>query len=89
MPLLDTEPLTLSQWADKHFYLSAESSSVVGRWETRPYQKAIMDCISNDDIRTITWQKCGRVGYTKIIVAAVGYYAHHKKRKQVIWQPTG
>lgn len=82
------EPVKLSEWADENFYLSAESSSVTGAWETLPYQKAIMNCISNDDIRTITWEKSARVGYTKIIVAAMGYFAEHKRRNQVIYQPT-
>lgn len=86
--LKEPPPLSLSEWADEHFYLSAESSSIPGRWETLPYQKAIMDCISNDDIQTITMQKSARVGYTKIIVAAVGYFTEHKKRNQVLYQPT-
>lgn len=46
-----------------------------------------MDCISNDDIREVTWIKSARVGATKIIVAGVGYFAEHKKRNQVIFQP--
>lgn len=82
------EPLRLSEYADKHFYLSAESSYVEGKWETMPYQKAIMDCISNDDIREVTLKKSARVGYTKMLLAAINYFAEHKKRKQAIWQPT-
>lgn len=81
------EPLRLSQWADEHFYLVAESSYIEGRWETLPHQRAPMDCISNDDIRIVTLRKSARVGYTKIIVAAVGYFAEHKKRNQLIYQP--
>ena len=86
-PLKKPEPLRLSEWADEHFYLSAESSYIEGKWETLPYQRAIMDCISNDDIRDINWLKSARVGYTKIIVAATAYFAEHKKRNQVIFQP--
>jgi len=81
-------PLKLSEWADQHFYLSPESSSVAGRWETLPYQKAIMNAMSNDDIEIVTWKKSARVGYTKCFCAAVGYFAEHKKRNQVIYQPT-
>jgi phage terminase large subunit GpA-like protein len=46
-----------------------------------------MDCISNDDIREITFVKSARVGYTKMILAAIGYFAEHKHRNQAIWQP--
>ncbi len=86
--LYSPEPLKLSDWADKHFYLSPESSAVSGAWETLPYQRAIMNAISNDDIRIITLMKSARVGYTKIISAAMGYFAEHKKRNQLIYQPT-
>jgi phage terminase large subunit GpA-like protein len=81
-------PLRLSQWAAKHFYLSGESSYVEGRWVAYPFQTAIMDAVSNDDIEEVVFKKSARVGYTKIIVAAMGYFAHHKRRNQAIWQPT-
>lgn len=87
-PLKAVEPIALSRWMDEYFYLSPESSGTSGQWETRPYQRAIADCISLDDIEVLSWKKPGRVGYTKIIVGAMGYNAQHKKRNQVIWQPT-
>ena len=82
------EPQTLSEWSEKHFYLSAESSYVEQRWVPWPFQKPIMACISNDDIREVIWRKSARVGYTKIILAAIGYFAQHKRRNQAMWQPT-
>lgn len=87
-PLKVSEPLRLSEWAARNFYLSAESSYVEGRWKAYPYQVAIMDVIGNDDIREIIWQKAARTGYTKIILAAMCYFAEHKKRNQALWQPT-
>lgn len=87
-PLAVEAPLRLSQWAAAHFYLSAESSYQEKRWTAYPYQPAIMDCIGHDEIEEVIWQKPARVGYTKIILAAHGYFAHHKKRNQCIWQPT-
>jgi len=47
----------------------------------------MMDVISNDDIREVVIQKSARVGYTKIALAAVGYFAHHRRRNQALWQP--
>lgn len=82
------EPLTLSEWSEQHFYLSAESSYVEQRWVPWSFQKAIMACISNDDIREVIWRKSARVGYTKIILASIGYFAEHKRRNQCMWQPT-
>jgi len=82
------EPLSLAEWAEQHFHLSAESSYVEQDWTAWPYQRAILATISNDDIREVIWIKSARTGYTKIILAAQGYFAHHKRRNQALWQPT-
>lgn len=82
------EPQRLSEWAAKHFYLSAESSYVEGAWEAYPFQPAIMDAFGNDDIEEVVVKKSARVGYTKMLVAGIGYFAHHKRRNQAVWQPT-
>lgn len=82
------EPMSLDEWACEHFYLSAESSYVEQKWNPWWFQKPIMCCISNDDIYEIDWRKSARTGYTKIITAAMAYNAKHKRRNQVMWQPT-
>lgn len=81
-------PLSLEEWSRKHFYLSKESSYVEQGWVPWGFQRAILACISNDDIRFIDWKKSARVGNTKIMLAAIGYFAEHKRRNQVLWQPT-
>ena len=80
--------LSLREWAERHFYLSSESSYVEQRWEAWPFQRAILACIGNDDIHEVDVMKSARVGYTKILLAALGYFAEHKKRNQVLFQPT-
>lgn len=85
--LKSVEPLKLSDYANKYFYLSPESSYIEGEWETMPYQKSIMDCMGNDDIREVNIIKSARIGYTKMLVASVAYFAEHKKRNIAIWQP--
>lgn len=35
--------LSLSEWADKYAYLSAESAAEPGKWRTIPYQRGMMD----------------------------------------------
>jgi phage terminase large subunit GpA-like protein len=81
-------PMSLEEWSREHFYLSKESSYVEQDWRPWPFQRAIMACISNDDIRFIDFMKSARVGYTKILLASIGYFAEHKRRNQVLWQPT-
>lgn len=82
------EPLSLEEWSRQHFYLSKESSYVEQGWMPWGFQRAILACISNDDIRAIDWKKSARVGNTKIMLAAIGYFAEHKRRNQCLWQPT-
>ncbi|MDX9944276.1 MAG: phage terminase large subunit family protein [Azonexus sp.] len=81
-------PLTLEAWARTHFYLSAESSYVEQAWTPWPFQRAILACMSNDDIYEITLKKSARVGYTKMLLAFMLYNAQHRRRNQILWQPT-
>ncbi len=81
-------PMSLEEWSREHFYLSRESSYVEQSWRPWPFQRAIMACISNDDIYGIDFMKSARVGYTKILLATIGYNAEHKRRNQALWQPT-
>lgn len=81
-------PLTASEWADKHFYLSSESSYQEGRWETAPFQVAILNSMGNDLIREVNVVKSARVGYTKMLMANIGYKIQHKRRNILCYTPT-
>lgn len=81
-------PLALSEWAARHYYLSAESSQKAERWAPWPFQTAIMDAMSNDAIEEVDVMKSARVGYTKMLLACLAYDAHHRRRNQALWQPT-
>lgn len=80
-------PMTAAEWADEFFYLSAESSYVKGPWKTTPNQLAILNAMGNDDIEEVNWLKSARVGYTKCLTAALGYFIQHKGRNIAVWQP--
>lgn len=80
--------LTLSQWADEYAILSAESSADVGRWKTIPYQRGILDAITDRNIESVTCKKSARVGWTKILNHAVGYFMHYDPCPIMIVQPT-
>jgi len=82
------EPVSLSVWAHRHFYLSAESSQRTQRWEAYPFQIGLMDAMSDDGIEEVDFQKSARLGYTKCLLAMMGYTAQHKRRNQAVWQPT-
>lgn len=80
--------LSLSEWADAHFYLSAESSAEPGRWKTLPYQRAIMDAFTDPRVEQVTVMKSARVGWTKIVNALAGYCMHQSPCPILVVQPT-
>lgn len=86
-PFIRPEPLTLSEWANKNFYLSSESSYVEGPWDTLPFQLAIMNSMGHPDIEKVNVIKSARVGYTQMFKAAIAYFTEHKSRNQIVYQP--
>ena len=80
--------MTLSEWADEYAYLSAESSAEAGKWHTIPYQRGMMDAFTDPEIEQISIMKSARVGYTKIINNAIGYFIHHDPCPIMVVQPT-
>lgn len=80
--------LTLSEWADQHFRLSAESSAQVGRWVTLPYQKGIMDAFTDPAVTHVSVMKSARIGWTKIVNALIGYSIHQDPCPILVVQPT-
>jgi len=87
-PLLIPEPLQMNEWGNTYFYLSEGTSSITGPWESLPYQVAWLNWFGNDDIEIVDCMKGARLGYTKCIMIACGYFIEHKKRDIVIYQPT-
>lgn len=86
--LFKEPPMTVVEWADKHFYLSSESSYQEGRWTTAPFQVAILNAMGNDLIREVNFVKSARLGYTKMLMAFIGYLVQHKKRNVLMYCPT-
>lgn len=80
--------LSLSAWADAHFYLSAESAAEPGRWRTLAYQRGIMDAITDPNVERVSVQKSARIGYTKMVNATIGYYVHQDPCPILVVQPT-
>lgn len=86
--LLPPPHLNLSEWADLNFYLSVESSAEPGRWTSFPYQRGIMDAITDPEVEQVTWRKSARVGATKIFGATIGYFMDHDPCPIMVVQPT-
>jgi phage terminase large subunit GpA-like protein len=79
--------LSLADWADKNFVLPLGDANA-GRWRTIPYQRGIMDAITDPAIERISVMKSARVGWTKIMDIATGYFIHHDPCPILDVQPT-
>ena len=68
--------LTVSQWADKFRFLSAETSNESGLWRTErtPYLKEIMDALSaSSNLTHISVMKGAQLGLTETAINWIGY----------------
>ncbi|EFN7557678.1 TPA: phage terminase large subunit family protein [Escherichia coli] len=82
--LLRPEPQTAVEWADANYYLPKESAYQEGRWETLPFQRAIMNAMGSDYIREVNVVKSARVGYSKMLLGVYAYFIEHKQRNTLI-----
>jgi phage terminase large subunit GpA-like protein len=80
--------IALSEWADRHFRMSPESSATPGRWKTIAYQRGIMDAITDPRVERVSVQKSARIGYTKMIDAAIGYFIDGDPCPILVVQPS-
>lgn len=82
--------LTLSEWSDKYRVLSPEDSAEPGRWRTSkaPYQKEIMNAISDPRTEEIIIQASAQVGKTAIELNALGYFIHQDPSPIIVIMPT-
>lgn len=83
--------LKLSEWADKYRQLSSEASASPGRWRTdkAPYQREIMDTITDIDTQKTVIMSAAQVGKTDAMVLnPIGYYVHYEPSPIMVIQPT-
>jgi phage terminase large subunit GpA-like protein len=83
--------LKLSEWADRYRILSSESSAEPGQWVTdkAPYEREIMDAISDPDVPRVAVQKASQVGITdSAILNPIGYYIDEDPCPILVVQPT-
>lgn len=83
--------LKLHEWADEYRRLSSEASAEPGRWKTAkaPYQKEIMDAITDITIKKVVVMSAAQVGKTDaMILNPIGYYIHYEPSPIMVLQPT-
>lgn len=80
--------LSLSEWADREFYLSAESAAEPGKWKTIPYQRGILDAFSEPNVEKVSVMKSARIGWTKIVNILAAYCVAQDPCPVLVVQPT-
>lgn len=81
---------TVSQWADAERYLSPESSSEPGKWNTdrAPYQREILDSVNNPNYEDIIIKASSQVGKSEIINNIIGYFIDYDPSPILLIMPT-
>src|SRR5690606_33059827 len=85
------EPLAVSQWADRHRYLTREGAAEPGQWSTdrTPYLREIMDVLSDEHpCKKAVLVKCTQVGGTEVLNNFCGYVIDHSPGPTMVVMPT-
>jgi phage terminase large subunit GpA-like protein len=83
--------LTVSEWADRHRWLSSRASAEPGRYRTArtPYMREIMDRLSpGDPMQRVVFMKAAQVGATEAGNCFIGFVMHHAPGPMLAVQPT-
>jgi phage terminase large subunit GpA-like protein len=83
--------ISLSQWADRYRFLSSEAAAEPGHWRTSraPYQREIMDAVTDRKTRKVVVMSASQMGKTdSCILNPVGYYVHYDPAPIMVMEPT-
>lgn len=82
--------LTVSEWADRYRYLSGLASAEEGRWRTSraPYQRGIMDAISDPTVQRVCFMAPSQVGKSEILLNTIGFYIDQDPSPMLMVRPS-
>lgn len=83
--------LRVSEWADRHRMLVAETTREHGSWRTdrTPYLREIMDAMSvHHPARRVVFMKGAQIGGTEMALNVVGYVIHNAPGPMMYVNPT-
>lgn len=69
------QKIALSTWAEDKVYLPSSLSSQPGKLRLWPHQREIADSIGDPAVERVSVLKSVRIGYSQMLVAAIGSYA--------------
>jgi phage terminase large subunit GpA-like protein len=80
--------LSLSEWADRFFVLSAETAAEPGRWRSLPYQVELLNSITDPTVTQVSVMKSARIGYSLCMSASIAYFMQQDPSPILVVQPT-
>lgn len=83
--------VTVSEWADKHRFLTREGAAEPGPWSTdrTPYLRELMDCLSDEHpCKKAVFVKPTQVGGTEALNNMCGYIIEHSPGPTMVVMPT-
>lgn len=87
--LKPTEPMTVSEWAGRYMELPKGDANA-GKYSVdyAPYQKAIMDAITDPEVVDVSVMSSSQIGKSLIMKCGIGYYIDHEPTTQLVVLPT-
>lgn len=82
--------LTISDWADEYRRIPPEASAEPGFWNTdrAPYQREMMNAVSDALIERVIMMTAAQVGKTEIILNTIGYFIDKEPSPILLLNPT-
>ena len=78
--------LSLATWADEHYSLPAGDANE-GRWTTLPYQREILDAMSDPGVERVSVIKSAQIGWSQCVKILLAYYIAHDPCRILVVQP--
>ena len=82
------EPVRCSEWAAEHFFLSEMSSAAPGDFVPFETQRVFLDVAGGGVVEKVDVVKSSRVGFTKCLLALIGYLVEHRRRNVLNYHPS-
>lgn len=78
--------LSLAAWADQHYYLPPGDANA-GRWTTLPYQREILDAMSDPGVERVSVMKSAQIGWSQLVKILIAYHIAHDPCRILVVQP--
>jgi phage terminase large subunit GpA-like protein len=86
--LIPPPKLELGAWMESTVRLPASASALPGRIRLHQWQRGLAEAISDPSIRRVSVQKSARVGYTTVLVGAIGSTVANEPAPTLVILPT-